>query len=408
MVTMAMAVLSIVQVDQADADALSSFDAELLALINEHRVSKGLDPYIEYSPLSSAALQWSNRMLDIRESQNPAGCPTQDLVNQFLVHDSGSNVATQGVPPNTTATAENIAWSCGYVGLSTPVNWSYSAMPAKCQGSLDYTSALLQFCGWVDSPTHRQNLESPLFTYIGVGSTIKASGTQREPLVTARFAAAPLLPICDGSIVTINMNENGGNGDGTEGDDVILGTPGDDVIRGYGGNDKICAGAGRDIVRGGGGDDRIFGGSEIDKIWGDAGHDVIHGDGGSDRIRGGSGSDTIWAGSGADRVWGGPGHDQLNGMGGQDFMWGDAGNDTIQGNFQTDRLHGGDDNDAIYGAGGKDKIYGDGGDDQLFGGDNTDYLDGGAGTDLANGGRGKDNPLVADVSGCVAETRISC
>lgn len=405
-VMIGLALTSLAQIDRAEADALSSFDAQLLSLINEHRTGLGLNPLVEYVPLSEAAMNWSNGTLARRNAISGA-CPSPS----FQYHDSGANIGSQGVPPGTTGSGETLAWACGSPGVTGNTGFTYGALPAKCRGALDFTTALMAFCQWINSPSHRPIIESPNFDYIGLGTTFKRYSGLVEPMSTARFAAAPpgaSGPTCGGLIVTINMNENGGNGNGTGGDDVILGTPGDDVIRGYGGNDTICGEAGRDYIYAGGDEDVVYGGDDIDRIWGDAGHDVIYGDGGSDRIRGGSGSDTVHAGSGADRVWGGPGHDTLNGMGGQDRMWGEDGNDTMQGNHQSDWLYGGPGNDGIYAAAGKDKIYGEGGNDDMNGGENTDYLDGGPGTDVANGGRGKDNPVVANVSGCIAETRISC
>lgn len=397
-----------VRIEGRQADALSPYDQELLALINEHRATRGLGPLLEYGALSDAALSWSESMRAARDAIDVPDCQAGSQLDAFLVHDSESNIASQGVPPGTTASSESIGWSCGLPGFRSSVNWSYGAMPATCLERLDFTKAIRQFCGWMNNATDRANLESGSFTYIGLGTATRSTGLKVENFATARFAAGPQLPTCDGTVATIDMNTNGGNGSGTAGDDVILGTAGDDVIYGNGGNDKICAGAGRDRVRGGDGDDIIHGGSEVDKIWGDAGNDVIYGDGGSDRIRAGSGADIVWAGSGADRVWGGSGNDTLNGMGGQDTMWGEDGMDILQGNFQSDWLYGGADNDTILGAGGKDKLFGGYGDDELLGGDNTDFLDGGPGTDIANGGRGKDNPLVPNVSGCLAETTISC
>lgn len=210
-----------------------------------------------------------------------------------------------------------------------------------------------------------------------------------DPFVDS-IVEPPSTPTCDSKPVTIDLNTNGGVGYGTSGPDVILGTDAVDYIYGFGGDDIICGGAG------------------IDRIFGGDGNDLIFGEGGSDRIYGEAGADVIWAGSGADRVSGGTGDDTLFGQGGQDFMWGDDGNDTMQGNFQTDNMWGGSGDDQLAGAAGKDKLYGEAGNDQLFGGDNTDYLDGGDGMDVANGQRGGDNPLLADVSGCVAETKISC
>ena len=224
---------------------------------------------------------------------------------------------------------------------------------------------------------------------------------------------------CGGRLITIDMNSNGGVGDGTGGADVILGTPGDDVIRGLGGDDVICGEGGRDRIYGGPGDDTIIGGFGIDYLWGGDGEDTMDGGGGSDRMYGGADDDLILGDSGADRMWGGPGNDEMRGMGGQDFMWGEAGNDLMQGNFQTDNMWGGPGNDTMFGAGGKDSLFGEGGSDALSGGNNTDYLDGGDGVDTANGGRGRDKPLVApevrasngqlfDGSGCIAETIVNC
>lgn len=130
------------------------------------------------------------------------------------------------------------------------------------------------------------------------------------------------------------------------------------------------------------------------------------GEAGSDKLYGFGGNDTIFGRSGTDRMWGGD--DILNGMGGQDTMWGELGNDTMQGNDQSDMMRGGDGNDTIRGTKGKDLLYGEIGNDALFGGDNTDYLEGGPGTDAANGQAGMDNPLVVDISGCDAETQVSC
>ena len=264
-------------------------------------------------------------------------------------------------------------------------------------------------------------------------------------------SACPPLPptaFCDGEMVTINLNTNGGNGSGTDNNDVILGTSGADVIDGLGGDDIICGGGGddhlsggvgddtifggggddtinggagdfRDFIYGGDGDDTINGGLGIDYIYGEAGEDTLDGDGGSDRMWGGADDDLMLGDSGVDRMWGGPGDDEMRGMGGQDFMWGEAGNDLMQGNFQTDNMWGGSGNDEMFGAGGKDSLFGGGGNDSLSGGNNTDYLHGGQGVDTANGGRGRDKPVFAPQvrasngqffggSGCIAETIVNC
>ena len=98
-------------------------------------------------------------------------------------------------------------------------------------------------------------------------------------------------------------------GNGTDGDDVIVGTSGDDVIR---------CGSGRDRVDGGGGNDMIYCGSGDDMVIGGAGNDRLFGESGNDRIEGGSGDDALVGGSGKDRLDGGPGRDRLDGGSGRD------------------------------------------------------------------------------------------
>lgn len=190
--------------------------------------------------------------------------------------------------------------------------------------------------------------------------------------------------------------------------DTINSLDGDDVICAEGGADAIEGGAGRDRIYGGDGDDLIDGGLDVDRIWGQAGNDFILGGGGSDRIFGGDGDDDVLAGSGADWVWGQAGDDFIAGGGGRDRLRGGTGDDRLQGNQQSDLIFGDAGDDWLYGAGGKDRAYGGLGNDMLYGGDNTDYLHGGSGVDVANGQAGHDNPLVIDVSGCVAEIKKSC
>ena len=98
-------------------------------------------------------------------------------------------------------------------------------------------------------------------------------------------------------------------GEGTRGDDVIVGTPGDDVIR---------CGSGNDRVDGGAGNDTIFCGSGNDVAMGGPGNDRLLGESGDDRLDGGSGDDRLEGASGNDRLEGGPGRDRLDGGGGRD------------------------------------------------------------------------------------------
>lgn len=428
-----------------EADALTSFDTALLDHINEHRSSLGLAQFSEYAPLSDASIAWSRVMRNDSPFCGPGA---------GFRHDTLANIGSQGVPPGTTSAAENIAWSCGYPGSAFATDWSYNRMPADCIGNLDFTTALIQFCQWIDSTPHRQAIENAAYTWIGLGSVQRSSGAQTETFTTGRFATAPgggveggyANGLCDGKIITIDMNTNGGNGTGTPNDDVILGTTEADRIHGLGGNDTICAQDGNDNVWGGTGNDIIFGGPGVDRIRGDGGADTINGDAdrdiilggdGPDTINGGSGRDSLYGGndpdvidggpdtdlirgeaandrlfsgsSGNDRLVGGPGHDvidaratsgstRLLGDAGNDVfygsnqldrMWGGLGNDTMYGNIYSDLLRGGDDDDRIYGGFGRDTIDGGPGNDRLFGNEGDgDKLVGVDGTDHCDGGPG--------------------
>ena len=276
-------------------------------------------------------------------------------------------------------------------------NWGFpwmTAQTATCGDASNPSCAWSMDMGDIFSALHAVTNNGPA-TIGGPGNRIApcapafSDGTGGAPADCSPGAAPPTTASCNGLVVTVNLND-ANPAPMTEGDDVVLGTPGTDRIISLGGNDTICAGLG------------------VDVIWSGDGNDVIFGEGGSDYIHGGNGADVVWAGSGADRVWGGPGDDQLNGMGGQDRMYGDAGNDQLQGNWNSDWLYGGPGNDVVRGAQGKDKLFGEAGNDDLYGGNNTDYLHGGPGFDQAFGQRGHDNPLIVNVSGCVAEVRQSC
>lgn len=71
-------------------------------------------------------------------------------------------------------------------------------------------------------------------------------------------------------------------GDGTNGDDIMVGGNAADTLNGAAGNDRINGGDGADRLEGGSGDD------------------ILHGDGGDDRLNGGVGNDELRGGSGTD------------------------------------------------------------------------------------------------------------
>lgn len=371
------------------AEALSNFDSQILTLINNHRRSLGLNPLVEYEPLSNAAENWSTNM------RNNSGAPCNASGHR---HDSGSNIGSQGVPPGTRGWGENIAFACGTPGYSSGISWSYPNMPSNCPRTIDYTSALMIFCQWIDSASHRQAIESRSFTHIGVGSAFRSNGTSRSTFSTTRFATAPVVPTnCAGKAPTVDLN----SGDSpTNGNDVILGTSGSDVINGLGGNDIICGLGGNDQISGGPGNDLVYGGGGNDTIRGDDGHDTLHGEGGDDHIDGGEqgdviggdgGNDTLQGGGGWDKIYGNAGRDTMHGGTGRDLMYGGHDNDRIFADGGPDFVDGGPGNDSIDGGQGWDTLVGRGGNDQIYGNNGSDTISGSSGNDDLRGGRGADS-----------------
>ncbi|KAG1647331.1 Leukotoxin [Nymphon striatum] len=190
---------------------------------------------------------------------------------------------------------------------------------------------------------------------------------------------------CDGQIVTIDMNSNGGNGTGTAGNDVILGTNGADEIDGLAGDDVICGGDGDDVIKAGPGDD------------------IAHGELGNDRIFGAQGADSLTGGDGDDVLHGNRGNDMLVGGAGDDRIFGYAHNDTIHGGPGNDRLHGNFGNDEVHGGDGDDSVFGYGDNDQLTGGSAEgsawQYSSAGVWTMLDDDISNTNGPAVIDVDG---------
>lgn len=209
-------------------------------------------------------------------------------------------------------------------------------------------------------------------------------------VVIPRAAADAQPRSCGGLLVTIDMSRNGGDGTGTNGDDVIYGTQGRDVINAGAGNDTICAAGGRDSVSGGPGNDLIYGGGDHDLLLGGPGNDTIYGQPGADNIRGEAGNDRLLGGTGYDTMNGGDGDDFIQGSGGNDKLWGGPGNDSLYGKAGDDDIYGESGDDDLYAAGGDDLLVGGPGRDRLQGANGQDDLDGGPGDDLLFGQAGDD------------------
>lgn len=395
------------------ADALGSFDSEVLEYINDYRAELGLPALIEHPPLSAAALAWSG---DIASRQATGVCA--EVVGE--VYDDADNVATNGVPAGATTVVEQFTNECGWEGYYAGVSGGSDSFP-ECGWKKDLPRPVDQWCGLVFGGASYAAMVDPATTHIGLGTSFldwnSFFGAERHAFTVARFAAVP--PTCYGEVVTINMNEVSSSSFafGTDGDDVILGTPGDDVIYGgagrdlicgMGGDDKIYGEAGGDRINGGDGDDTLYGNDGWDKLTGAAGNDTITGGQGDDQLFGGGDNDTLDGGigndlilgyDGDDVITGGDGKDLINGQNGDDMIDGGAQHDQIWGRLGDDTINGGDGydwiwgywgNDTIDGGGGPDSLFGEGGNDVMSGGPGNDLLDGSFGSDRLSGGDGDD------------------
>ena len=159
-------------------------------------------------------------------------------------------------------------------------------------------------------------------------TTTTSSSTTTTSSSTTTTTTAPPPLLCDGAVVTVDLNEGEV---ASVGDDVINGTPGDDRVDGLGGDDRFCGRGGDDVFVGGWGADRVFGGPGDDRLWGRAGRDVLVGRSGADVLRGGDGRDWLLGQDDDDVLVGGNGRDGLDGGAGDDRCDGRAGVDHATG-----------------------------------------------------------------------------
>ncbi|MBO6504050.1 MAG: M10 family metallopeptidase C-terminal domain-containing protein [Kordiimonadaceae bacterium] len=134
----------------------------------------------------------------------------------------------------------------------------------------------------------------------------------------------------------LGVRLNGGNIEGQDGDDSLVGTAADDTIYGMEGDDTIIAGDGENYLRGFEGNDFIIGGSSIDIIGGE------------------EGDDTIRAGAGDDFIVSNEGDDSVAGQDGNDLIETHIGNDTLRGGSGDDTLRPGRGDDVMSGGAGED------------------------------------------------------
>ena len=315
--------------------------------------------------------------------------------------------------------------AAGTLTRTSDVSWSYDPAPGLAPTDQFSIVVSTDAGNQVEIPVTVTNLGLPAptpepTTEPTVGSTVEPTTEPTveptveptpEPTVEPTTEPAAEVAQCQGRPVTIDMRRNGGNGQGTAGDDVILGTNGGDVIHGGEGDDVICAGPGDDRVDGGPGDDRIEGHDGHDELTGGPGHDVLRGNAGTDLITGDAGNDRVLGGIDYDELDGGDGDDFIGGFGGDDEIRGGAGDDTIFGGFGSDEIWGGSGHDVIRGLVGDDVIQGGDGDDELHGDRGNDLLLGGSGNDVLAGGNANDElmggPGDDDLSGGRADDALS-
>lgn len=119
------------------------FETELLRLVNDHRLNKGLAPLLPSTRVADAARAHARHMIDHR----------------FFDHS-----APEGLTPGQRLALATVDWSS--VGENIAAGYSTP------QGVFE---------AWLASPEHRANIESELFTTAGAGYALDAAPTDDFP-----------------------------------------------------------------------------------------------------------------------------------------------------------------------------------------------------------------------------------
>jgi Ca2+-binding RTX toxin-like protein len=122
-------------------------------------------------------------------------------------------------------------------------------------------------------------LSSAVFAFTATNLVAPSSASDESHIVNANEMKPPE---CD----ALNLTTVVVNGNGTNGNDLILGTAGNNALQGKKGDDCIVGGDGDDHLRGGQGDDILLGGPGDDRIDGGQGYDECYGQDGNDTIDG--------------------------------------------------------------------------------------------------------------------------
>ena len=264
----------------------NQYELQMLALINEERTSRGLNPLQLEQNLNASAETHSEWMLN---------------TGQFSHTGNGGSSATDRIRSSgfeltgSWGTAENIAWQSerGAGGIEDDVINLHNSL--------------------MNSPGHRANILNPDLVYIGLG--IEEGQFQGFPavIVTQNFArtAAPVSldpqtggetepePVSTPDPVTVLLT----HGDDTialDASSIVRARAGDDTVSGSAGEDLLIGGRGADNLSGGGGADELRGGRQLDNLSGGGGSDTLLGGNGRDTLDGGAGDDILVGGRGAD------------------------------------------------------------------------------------------------------------
>lgn len=265
----------------------SSFEVQMLGLINQERAAAGLGALTLNAKLNGSAELHSQWMLDT------------DVFSHTGVGGSTPTARMQAagyVLTGSWTTGENIAWQSerGTAGIADDVGDLHRAL--------------------MNSPGHRANILGANFVEVGIGielGTFTVNGTNwTAVMVTQNFARSsadnggptdapppPPPPPPPTNLVGTALAEKI---TGTSVNETIDGLAGNDTLDGQGGADTINGGDGRDRITGGAGGDKLYGGNENDWLFGGSENDRLFGGEGTDRLAGGTGNDVLNGGNGTD------------------------------------------------------------------------------------------------------------
>ncbi len=287
----------------------STFEHQMLALINAERAALGLGALTLNILLNDASEDHTNWMLENDDFSHTGE-------NGTSAHD---RIVASGYPLEVSwATGENIALQSerGAAGIADDVIQLHEAL--------------------MNSEGHRANILNPDYTEIGIGIEVGDYDGFEAVAVTQNFGTT-------GADTSAFLDD----GTLTEDTGIIVGTSSNDTIIASGDGAEITAKAGNDVATGTSGQDIILGGNGDDALFGYEGVDTIKGGNGDDRVFGGDGNDTLSGKRGDDELFGGNGNDLLKG---------NADNDTLSGGSGNDRLVGGAGADVFIFTEGKDRI----------------------------------------------------